>query len=80
MRSPFTVFELLRKEVWSSLARDLLGLLPAPLFDLRVVARDQYVGHLPPAEIRRPGVLRVLEETGVVGFGGERGRVAECPR
>src|SRR5207302_2874855 len=35
--------------------------LPAPGFDLRVVAREQNVRNLPAAELRGPCVVRVLE-------------------
>ena len=38
------------------------GLGPAPAGDAGVVAGAEHLGHEPPPEVRRPGVLRILEE------------------
>src|SRR3954467_11390942 len=43
------------------------NVLLSPAIDLRVIAREQYVGHRPAAELRRPGVVRVLKLSAELG-------------
>src|SRR3954466_3850497 len=53
---------LLPEEIRAPLARARERLLLAPARDPRVIAGQEYIGYLQPAELRRAGVLRPLEQ------------------
>src|SRR5216683_482057 len=56
------------EQVGAATARPFRRLGAAPALDLGVVARAQYLGDRMSLELRRPGVVRVLEKVLVEGF------------
>src|SRR5262245_55585899 len=78
---PIDVVERRRREqIRTTLERHAERLLAPPPGDRGVIAREQHVRHARAPELRRPRVLRTLEQTAHERVVGGRGGVAEHAR
>jgi hypothetical protein len=62
---------VLGRQIRSPLARDAFRLAATPLLDGAVIAGEQHIGNAVPAPLRGPGVVRMFEDSGPVGFRGQ---------
>src|SRR5215472_7089619 len=64
----FALVAVLAHQIRPPFARAQPGLLGPPAGDLRMITRQQYFGYFHPAKFRRPGILRILQQTMTEGF------------